>query len=95
MEFVKIGKKYLIKGSNGRIISEKEKLQLENNELKLKNEDCGCACPDKIKKISKNNKKIKEIIEKENKKQDEEQLTIDTALDEVQDDIIKETDKLI
>ena len=53
MEFVKVGKNYLVKGSNGKIISEKEKLQLENNELKLKNEDCGCACPDKIKKISK------------------------------------------
>lgn len=67
MEFIKVGKNYLIKGSNGRIVSEKEKLQLENNELTIKNEDCGCACPDKIKKIQKNKKKIKKIEEKEYK----------------------------
>ena len=30
MEFVKVGKNYMIKGSNGRIVTEKEKLQLEN-----------------------------------------------------------------
>lgn len=68
MEFVKVGKNYMIKNSNGRIISEKEKLQLETNELQIENESCGCSCPDKIKKVSKNKKRIKEIeeIEKEN-----------------------------
>ena len=68
MEFIKVGKNYLVKGSNGKIVSEKEKLQLENNELKLKNDDCGCSCPDKIKKIAKNRKKIEEINNKNKKK---------------------------
>ena len=33
MEFIKVGKNYLIKNSNGRIVSEKEKLKLEKEEL--------------------------------------------------------------
>ena len=39
MEFVKVGKNYLIKNSNGRIVSEKEKLEIEKNKLEelLKN----------------------------------------------------------
>ena len=66
MEFVKVGKNYMVKGSNGRIVSEKEKLQLENNELVLKDIK-GCDCQkETTKKISKNKKRIKEI-EKENK----------------------------
>ena len=81
MEFIKVGKNYMIKNSNGRIVSEKEKLQLETNELQIENESCGCSCPDKIKKINKNKKRIKKI---------------ETALnEEVQNDIIKETDKFI
>lgn len=81
MEFVKVGKNYMIKGSNGRIVSEKEKLQLENNELILKDIK-GCDCQkETTKKISKNKKRIKEI---------------ETALnDEVQNDTIKETDTTI
>lgn len=61
MEFIKLGKNYLIKGSNGRVVSEKEKLQLENNELIL--EDIkGCDCQkETTKKIAKNKKRIKEI----------------------------------
>lgn len=79
MEFIKVGKNYMIKNSNGRIISEKEKLELENKELTLTNSDC--ACIDKIKKVSKNRKRIKKIEE-------------ETALNkEVQDDTIQETDK--
>ena len=61
MEFIKVGKNYMIKNSNGRIISEKEKLQLETNELIIENEKCGCSCPEKIKKVNKNKKKIKEL----------------------------------
>ena len=44
MEFIKVGKNYMIKGGNGRIISEKEKLLLENNELILKDIK-GCGSP--------------------------------------------------
>lgn len=81
MEFIKVGKNYMVKGSNGRIVSEKEKLQLENNELVLKDIK-GCDCQkETTKKISKNKKKIKEL---------------ETALnDEVQNDTIKETDTTI
>ena len=82
MEFIKIGKKYLIKNSNGRIVTEKEKLELENHELVLKDIKSPCA-KDITKKISKNKKRIKEIEE--------------TALQkgEVADDTIKETDTTI
>ena len=106
MEFIKCGKNYMIKNSNGRIVSEKEKLELENDELIIK-DITGCGCQGKItKKISKNKKRIKEI-EKENVKINVDLQPIDskrvvkyikeqTALnDEVQDDIIKETDTTI
>ena len=33
MEFIKVGKNYMIKNGNGRMITEKEKLELENKEL--------------------------------------------------------------
>lgn len=81
MEFVKVGKNYMIKGSNGRIVSEKEKLELENKELIIK-DITGCECQkETTKKINKNKKRIKEI---------------ETALEEeVQDDTIEETNKSI
>ena len=67
MDFIKVGKNYMIKNSNGRIVSEKEKLQIENKELVLKDiEGCGCQ-GETTKKISKNKKRLKEI-EKEEKK---------------------------
>ena len=99
MEFIKVGKNYMIKNSNGRIVSEKEKLELENKELVLK-DITGCGCQQETtKKISKNKKRIKEI-EKENetfkKWLDLTPEINDTALnDEVQNDIIKETDTTI
>jgi hypothetical protein len=61
MEFVKVGKNYMIKNSNGRIVDEKTKLQLENNELIIK-DITGCGCQQETtKKIYKNKKRIKEI----------------------------------
>lgn len=53
---------YMIKNSNGRIVSEKEKLQLENKELILEDIKSDCA-KDITKKISKNKKRIKQIDE--------------------------------
>jgi hypothetical protein len=65
MEFIKIGKNYMIKNSNGRIVSEKEKLELENKELVLK-DITGCECQkETTKKISKNKKRIKELEQEE------------------------------
>lgn len=61
MEFIKIGKNYMIKNSNGRIVSEKEKLELENKALIIK-DITGCECQQETtKKISKNKKRIKEL----------------------------------
>ena len=61
MEFIKQNDgNYIIKNSNGRVVSEKEKLQLENKELILEDikSDCG---KEATKKISKNKKRIKEL----------------------------------
>lgn len=60
MEFIKIGKKYLIKNSN-KIIDEKEKLELEKKGLILE-DITGEKCQEKTtKKIKKINKKLEEI----------------------------------
>ena len=62
MEFIKVGDKYLLKNSNGKTFTEEEKLKLEKNELILKNDECDCKV-EKIKKVSKINKKLREIEE--------------------------------
>lgn len=62
MEFIKQKDgNYLIVNSNGKIVSEKEKLQLENNELVFKDIECKTCVKDITKKISKNKKRIEEI----------------------------------
>ena len=72
MEFVKVGKNYLIKNGNGRIVNEKEKLELENKELVLEDiKSSGCV-KDITKKITKNKKRIKELTALEEKVQDED-----------------------
>lgn len=86
MEFIKVGKNYMIKGSNGRIVDEKTKLQLENKELVLQDiKGCGCQ-GETTKKISKNKKRIKEIEEKE---------TAQTEKEVDADDTIKEADSTL
>lgn len=66
MEFVKVGKNYMIKNSNGRIVSEKEKLLIENDELILEDIKSNGCQGKTTKKISKNKKRIEEL-EKEGK----------------------------
>lgn len=62
MEFIKQKDgNYLVVNSNGKIVSEKEKLQLENNELVFKDIECKTCVKDITKKISKNKKRIEEI----------------------------------
>jgi len=93
MEFIKVGKNYMIKGGNGRIVSKKEKLQLENNELVLKDIK-GCECQkETTKKISKNKKKLKELEEDIIVNIDNVLDIEETALEEGDsaDDIIEET----
>lgn len=71
MEFIKRPDgNYIIKDS-GFVVSEKEKLQMENNELVVK--DISSTCAKNItKKISKNKKRIKEIEDIEETKSVEE-----------------------
>lgn len=61
MEFIKKGQNYLIKNSNGRVVSEKEKLELENGELVIKDITSNECQKETTKKITKNKKRIKEI----------------------------------
>ena len=61
MEFIKVGKNYMIKNSNGRIVSEKEKLELENNELIIKDFKSNECQGKTTRKIAKNKKRIEEI----------------------------------
>lgn len=61
MEFVKVGDKYMLKGSNGIIVDEKEKLQMENNELVMKDIASNNCQQETTKKISRNKKRIEEL----------------------------------
>ena len=54
MEFIKVGKNWLIKNSNGRIVSNKEKKQLEKEEITIPEQKCE-EC--EIKPIKKSKKK--------------------------------------
>lgn len=101
-EFVKYGKNYLVKNSNGRIVSEKEKIQMENKELILK-DITGCGCQkETTKKLSANKKRLKEL-EKENVKINVDLQPIDSKrvvkyIKEQKDDvndIIQETTKTL
>lgn len=83
MEFIKVGKNYMIKNSNGRIVSEKEKLELENKELIIEDIKSNKCQGKTTQKIKRNKKKIKEI---ENTAPVKE---VDA------DEIIKETDTTI
>lgn len=83
MEFIKVGKNYMIKNSNGRIITEKEKLQLENNELIIKDFKSNECQGKTTQKIKKNKKRIKEI----------ETATLPD--EEIANDIIQETDSTL
>ena len=64
-EFVKMGKRYIVKNSNGLIVDEKTMLKMKNEELVLEDIKSN-GCQGKItKEISKNKKRIKEIEDKE------------------------------
>ena len=80
MEFIKVGKNYMIKNGNGRIISEQEKLELENKELILKDIQSNECQGKTTQKLTKNKKRLKKItaLQKENA-----------------DDTIKETDSTL
>lgn len=83
MEFIKVRNGYLIKNSNGRIVSEKEKLELENKELVIKDIKSNECQGKTTQKIVKNKKRIKEIE------------TAQTEKEVDADDIIEETNNII
>lgn len=83
MEFIKVGKNYMIKNSNGRIVSEKEKLELENKELIIEDIKSNKCQGKTTQKIKRNKKKIKEIENTAPVKEDDA------------DEIIKEADTTI
>ena len=93
MEFIKVGKNYMIKNSNGRIVSEKEKLELENNELIIKDFKSNECQGKTTRKIAKNKKRIKEIMEEDKKEKFIPVETYDTVLQDKEnaDEINKET----
>ena len=66
MEFIKRGDKYLIKGSNGIIVDEAEKLKLENEEMIIQDFKSNNCQKETTKKIAKNKKKITALQKKEN-----------------------------
>ena len=66
MEFIRVGKNYMIKGGNGRIISKKEKLELENKELVIEDIKSNECQGKTTQKITKNKKKITALQDKEN-----------------------------
>ena len=82
MEFIKRGKNYMIKDSNGRIVSEKEKLMLENEEMVIKDIKSNYCQEEATKKIAKNKKRVKEIEKTESEMESVNEL-------------IEETDKTI
>ena len=93
MEFIKVGKNYMIKNSNGRIVSEKEKLELENNELIIKDFKSNECQGKTTRKIAKNKKRIKEIMEEDKKEKFIPVETYDTVLQDKEnaDEINEET----
>lgn len=88
MEFIKNGKNYIIKDSNGRVVSEEEKLKLEKKEMVLKDiksNECQEETTKKIKKIDKKIKQVKKIEKAEDTEKVEEALN----------DTIEETDNTL
>lgn len=77
-QFIKYGKNYLVKNSNGRVVSEEEKIKMENKELILK-DITGCGCQkETTKKLSANKKRLKEI-EQEKQKDDVNDIIQETT----------------
>ena len=102
MEFIKTQRGYLVKDSGGKIVSEEEKLKLENEEMILQDFKSNNCQQETTKKIARNKKKIKELendilAKAEYSKERLEPKATITALHnkENADDIIKETDTTI
>ena len=64
MEFIKVGKKYMIKDSNGYMITAEQKAQYEKNLLNPEHKPCNC---NKKKSTSKKVEVQNDIIEETTK----------------------------
>lgn len=61
MEFIKVGDKFMIKGSNGIIVDEAEKIKLENKEMVIKDFESNLCQKETTRKLTQNKKKLEEI----------------------------------
>lgn len=62
MEFINIGRgKYLVRNSNGMIVNEKERLELEKKGLAIEDIKSDTCQKETTKKIKKINKKLEEV----------------------------------
>lgn len=79
MELIKMGNKYLVKDSGGKVIDEKERLELENKDLVIQDITSSGCVKEITKKIISNKKKIKElekeVVENEDKAIEETRST--------------------
>lgn len=92
MEFIKVRSGYLVKNSNGLIVSESEKKDLESGVLSIKGATCEACRTDRPHKITIPTATSK----KNNKKKKIEQKPIEEEVVEVvEDDSIEETSVII
>gem|GEM_PF-6095179 len=61
MDFIKVGNNWMLKGSNGLIVSEEDKLKMEKKELILQDISSNKCQGETTRKIKRINKKIEEI----------------------------------
>lgn len=96
MEYIKTRSGYLVKNSNGLIVSEDEKKELENGTLQFKEETCEACQINKNKQQNTTATSIKEK-KKKNKKIVEEVIEepINEEVGVVKDDNIEETSIII
>ena len=80
MEFIKVGKNYMIKNGNGRIITEKEKLELENKELIIKDIQSNECQGKTTQKLTRNKKRLKKITAPQKENADETIKETDSTL---------------
>lgn len=95
LEFIKVRNGYLVKNSNGLIVSENEKKDLENGVLSIKGATCE-AC-----RTNRPHKKTTATSKKENKKKKNKiveeiiEEPINEEVEVVEDDNIEETSIII
>lgn len=81
MEFIDIGRgKFLVRNSNGLIVNEKERLEMEKEGLIIKDIKSDTCQKETTKKVSKINKRLKEIEENKEVEVDDTIEETDTTI---------------